>query len=186
VLIISNIGKYNKGEFELVKAKSKGRFKDVKEIKETNELKAIMGSNLRSRREAVGITIEQLSEILNNTPGFIGSIETGRRGITPVNQRKLANLFKISIDDLFKEGNEHKSAKLKEPGTEAILEKIRILLMSLDKKQLKFIVSTIDNVKKLGSSVDDELEQEDMDELCATREHKKMAKFSKYEKDKKK
>lgn len=142
---------------------NKGKTKAIQEIEETKELKQTMGSNLRAKREAHNLTIENLSELLNNTPGFIGAIETGRRGITPLNLKRLSKIFNVPIDDFFsaKSKSHNDSSKISRSSAlkisenkefyyrDTTIEKIRILLHTLDDKELKFIINTIENIKKL-------------------------------------
>ena len=60
----------------------------------------IIGSNVRFERQKRDLTIEELSEILNIAPGFLGLIERGQRGTSIKNLCKIAEFFSISLDQL--------------------------------------------------------------------------------------
>ena len=66
------------------------------------QLRTIMGNNVRAERKVRSITIEELSEMLDISPGHMGMIERGERGLSSILLRKLSKLFDIPIDDFFK------------------------------------------------------------------------------------
>ena len=65
------------------------------------QLRILIGENIRKERLTRGMTIEQLSETLGQSPGFVDLIERGKRGVTSYTLLKLAEVFKVSIDSFF-------------------------------------------------------------------------------------
>ncbi len=53
----------------------------------------LIGSNIRFERQKRDLTIEELSEILNIAPGFLGLIERGQRGTSIKNLCKIAEFL---------------------------------------------------------------------------------------------
>ena len=58
----------------------------------------IIGKQIRSRRKALGITQEQLSEYLDVNPSHISNIESGRAHPSLTSLVAIANYLKCSID----------------------------------------------------------------------------------------
>lgn len=59
-----------------------------------------IGQRLRSRREALNLTREQLAECANISVQFLADIETGRKGMTVQTLRKLVLALHCTADDL--------------------------------------------------------------------------------------
>ncbi len=68
------------------------------ELKELN--KKEMGSRIRSRREALGMSREELAKKLSVTGKTIANIEYGEKGVTLKNLYKLKQVLGVSIDYL--------------------------------------------------------------------------------------
>ncbi len=66
-------------------------------------LRAMMGANLRELRVAHGMSIGELAARIKLTPGFVGLIERGKRGITPHMLYVVAKIFDVPEDDFFKD-----------------------------------------------------------------------------------
>lgn len=73
---------------------------EIYESQETIETNKYIGSVIRDERQKLELTIEELSEILDIAPGFLGLIERGQRGTSLKNLFKIANIFNISMDKL--------------------------------------------------------------------------------------
>jgi len=68
------------------------------ELKELN--KKEMGSRIRARREALGMSREDLAKRLSVTGKTIANIEYGEKGVTLKNLYKLKQVLGVSIDYL--------------------------------------------------------------------------------------
>ena len=62
------------------------------------KLRLIIGGNIKQERLSRGMTIDEVSELMNLTPGFVGLIERGERGITILNLCKLTEIFGVDIN----------------------------------------------------------------------------------------
>lgn len=63
-------------------------------------LKTQIGENIRRERIARNISIENLAEILELTPGSVGLIERGRRGATLITLYRISKLFNMPAAEL--------------------------------------------------------------------------------------
>lgn len=108
----------------------------------------IIGSNVRFERQKRDLTIEELSEILNMAPGFLGLIERGQRGTSLKNLCRIADFFSITLDDLVKRYISEEF-EVKE---ESILEQRRTtassLINTMDSDELEYIISNIKALKR--------------------------------------
>ena len=59
------------------------------------------GKEVRRRREALGLTIEQLAERAGLTPNYVGTVETGRRDPSLSTVLALAKGLRIQPAELF-------------------------------------------------------------------------------------
>lgn len=114
----------------------------------------IIGSNIRFERQKLELTIEELSEILNIAPGFLGLIERGQRGTSIRNLCRIADFFSITLDDLVRKDLSFASEngdKVSEPITEQKSKHLTAvsLIHNLDVDELEFIINSIKGLKKL-------------------------------------
>jgi len=121
-----------------------------------SRLRIIVGENIRRERVSRDITIEELSEILKITPGFIGLIERGQRGIAPATLFKLSEIFGISIDVFFC-SHEDSALKFAEKNESlntigAQKKKVDSLLSAFKEDELDFVVTMLQNVRDMGLS----------------------------------
>ncbi len=58
------------------------------------------GKEVRRRREALGLTLEQLAERAGLTPNYVGTVETGRRDPSLSTVLSLAKGLKVPAADL--------------------------------------------------------------------------------------
>ena len=65
-------------------------------------LRTIIGENIRQERMARNISLEELAAILGLTSGFVGLIERGQRGATPITLLKLSTAFGLPVDRFFR------------------------------------------------------------------------------------
>lgn len=68
----------------------------------SEEKRKIIGTNIRFKRQEYKLTIEDLSEIVDIAPGFLGLIERGQRGASIKNLIKISDFFGVTLDDLIK------------------------------------------------------------------------------------
>lgn len=59
-----------------------------------------MGNRIRERRKQLGLTQEQLAELIDVTPQMISTAENGSKGIRPENIIKLSSSLNVSCDYL--------------------------------------------------------------------------------------
>lgn len=129
----------------------------------------IIGSNIRFERQKRDLTIEELSEILNIAPGFLGLIERGQRGTSIKNLCKIAEFFSISLDQLITRpagtviktdeeilAEKTEAAQLKERYNTATS-----LIHGLNLIELDFVITTIKSMRKLTKKVADANEEEE-------------------------
>ena len=63
-------------------------------------MKVLDGEKLREWRERKGIAQWELADELGITPGFLSTIETGKRGVSIETLEKISKRTGISADDL--------------------------------------------------------------------------------------
>ena len=114
-------------------------------------LRIIIGQNIRHERKARGISIIELAELMGLTPGFIGLLERGTRGTSPMTLLLLATIFETSIDQLFYRGNASVSPCADQTETDEIearrqvkCKKFRSLIYDFDEKEIDFIIQFIE------------------------------------------
>lgn len=59
-----------------------------------------MGERIRERRKQLGLTQEQLAELIDVTPQMISTAENGSKGVRPENIIKLSSSLNVSCDYL--------------------------------------------------------------------------------------
>lgn len=129
----------------------------------------IIGSNIRFERQKRDLTIEELSEILNIAPGFLGLIERGQRGTSIKNLCKIAEFFSISLDQLItrpagtviKTDEEILAEKTEAAQLEERYNTATSLIHGLNLIELDFVISTIKSMRKLTKRVADANEEEE-------------------------
>ena len=75
-------------------------------MNEERELKNCTGGVIKDKREALGMSQKALVDQLNSighrmTASTISKIETGSRGVSDLECRSFAEIFRCSINDLF-------------------------------------------------------------------------------------
>lgn len=99
----------------------------------------VLSVRIREERIKRNLTIEQLAEIINVSPSFLGLVERGDRGLSIEKLCKLAGVFGVSIDSLLRVYNEDVNSRY---------EKINVLLYNMDDNQLDFIANMIKLMKQ--------------------------------------
>ncbi|WP_250277902.1 helix-turn-helix domain-containing protein [[Clostridium] colinum] len=112
----------------------------------------IIGSNIRFERQKRELTIDELSEVLEIAPGFLGLIERGQRGTSIKNLCKIAEFFSISLDTLITCPLNGERVCKEESGIEKKMSVISTYLSSMDEKELDFFIATMKGFKKYVTS----------------------------------
>jgi len=116
------------------------------------KLRVIIGKNIRRQREIRKLSTEEFAELLDLTPGFMGLVERGQRGATPINLYKMSEIFDTSIDELFSKDNK-KPQKMREPDLLDIKRsKINAVMYDLTSEELEFVLLTIKSVKSFRTN----------------------------------
>lgn len=111
----------------------------------------IIGSNIRFERQKRDLTIEELSEIINIAPGFLGLIERGQRGTSLRNLCKIADFFSITLDELIKRYIAEGSMVKEEPVIEQKRTTALSFVNTMDIDELDYLISTIKAFKKYNN-----------------------------------
>lgn len=131
-----------------------------------------IGSNIRFERQKRDLTIEELSEILNIAPGFLGLIERGQRGTSIKNLCRIADFFSISLDQLItrpagtviKSTKEIMAERLEECQLNDKFETATSLMHGLKSAELDFVINTLKSMRKLIKKLPEENLDIDFDE----------------------
>jgi transcriptional regulator with XRE-family HTH domain len=67
-----------------------------------SECRNILSANIKQYRKKIGLSQLMLSERLDVSPNFLGSVETGKKWVSPNTLVKLANALNIEVYQLFK------------------------------------------------------------------------------------
>lgn len=100
-----------------------------------------LGKRIAARRKARGLTQEKLGELLGFSQPHIQAFESGRRRIAVSLIPRLADILRISLDELMGHG-----AKRDRRGRPSILEKQFEEATRLPKKKQQFVSQVLDAV----------------------------------------
>lgn len=106
-----------------------------------------MGKRIREERTKRNLTIEQLSELIDLSPSFLGLVERGARGLSIEKLITVAEVFDISIDSLLKSNDSTEVTKY---------DAVKSLLYNLDDTEFNFISNIIKESRKLFKAKDEE------------------------------
>lgn len=99
-----------------------------------------IGKKIREERMLRNLTLEQLAEVLELSPSYMGLIERGQRGISIDTLYKVCMTFKISSDYLI--GIENDTAQSGE--YHILLDKIIAYTKDYSEEELKFLIEFIE------------------------------------------
>ncbi len=108
----------------------------------------IIGSNIRYERQKRDLTIDELSEILNIAPGFLGLIERGQRGTSIKNLCKIANFFSITLDTLITSPLYETNDVKEETSLDKKKTTLYTYITSMEENEIDFFISTFKGFKK--------------------------------------
>jgi len=125
-------------------------------------LRILMGENIRNERMARNLSIDELAEILELTPGFVGLVERGQRGATPSTLLKLSEVYGMSIDSMFIMDDEKSLKESNRTPTQIKRKKISSLIVGLSEAELDFVIQTIKSLRMLSNPhVEDDDDDDD-------------------------
>ena len=119
------------------------------------QLKKIIGDNIRAARVARGITINELADLLQMTPGYVGFIERGERGANIYILYKLASILDLSVDSFLceKRADRAPDSTVQKKNNEkpnARKYKISSLTIDFNDDELDFLINIIKNMRTLN------------------------------------
>ena len=115
------------------------------------QLRTQMGEVVRKEREARDMSIDELANLMGITPGFLGLIERGKRGIRAYFIWKLTDIFNISADCFFMNPDNNASSEMDFDKSEVHTKrsKLNSLTTNLNEKELDFLIAMIKYLPKL-------------------------------------
>jgi transcriptional regulator with XRE-family HTH domain len=112
--------------------------------------------------------MDELAELLDLSSGFVGLIERGKRGATPLTLLKLADVLETSLDSIFY-GTGGESSLREEPENMKKVKRAKInsLIADLTELEMDFIIRMVKGLKRMNHTpvVRDNDEDEDEDEI---------------------
>lgn len=132
------------------------------------QLRCIIGENIRNQRMARDISIDELAEMLDLTSGFVGLIERGHRGTTPITLFKLSDVFSLSIDSFFHKKEESSLSMAEEyvSKNQTKRKKIDSLISDFSERELDFVIAMLKYLRIMTRSEDegeDSIKEEKVD-----------------------
>jgi len=116
------------------------------------KLRIIIGENVRKERMARGISIDELADLLGLTSGFVGLIERGQRGATPITLFKLSNVFSTPIDKFFYRTEDSLPSLVETPSHQIKREKLASLTSDFSDTEVDFIISVVKGLRSVNRS----------------------------------
>lgn len=104
-----------------------------------SEINIKIGENIRNRRMAINMPLEELAKLLELTPGFLGLVERGHRGISTKILLKIVNVLNITMDELFNGVDKTTISPLK--------DRINSYLTCLDESDCNLILDVCKHLK---------------------------------------
>lgn len=113
-------------------------------------MRKAIGARIRDERLARSMSTDELAKLLSLSPGFIGLIESGRRGATVYNLQRLANVFDIPVGAFFpNETTSGKAGKEEKTLIASRRAKLSSLVSDLDETELTHVINAVKEVKSL-------------------------------------
>lgn len=100
----------------------------------------ILGARIREERTKRGLTIEELSELIDVSPSFLGLVERADRGLGFDKVYKLAKSLDVSIDSLVTNDAIGKEVTR--------MDNLSALVSNLNDRDFEFIVEMVKLLKK--------------------------------------
>lgn len=103
-------------------------------LDENSILRKAIGVNMRNFRVGKGLSLEEVSELLDISPSYLGMVERGQRGLRLSRLLHFAEMFEITIDELLKNKDEY-AAHSQLDTDSALLTKINFFLNQLTQEE---------------------------------------------------
>ena len=123
-------------------------------------LRIIIGQNIRRERKSCGISRLELAELTGLSPGFIDSLEQGKRGASSMTLLQLSLIFDISIDQLFYLGNVSVSPCNDQTDTDEVETRIQVkckklscLVYDFDEKKMDCMLEFVEFIRLLKRKI---------------------------------
>ena len=117
-------------------------------------LRTKIGENIRNERQARNMSIDELAELLELTPGFVGLIERGQRGATAYTLFRLSAIFSVPVDAIFTQRlnrpDEEVLEDIRASGAKSRRIKITSLINGLSESELDFVIQMLKGMKILS------------------------------------
>lgn len=112
-------------------------------------IRKAIGARIRDERLARNMSTDELAKLLSLSPGFIGLIESGRRGATVYNLYRLANVFDVPISTFFPGETVVKDKKSETTLINARRAKLSSLVSDLDESEISYVINAVKEIKAL-------------------------------------
>lgn len=100
----------------------------------------ILGARIREERTKRGLTIEELSELIDVSPSFLGLVERADRGLGFDKVFRLSKCLGVSIDSLVINGVSSNELNR--------TDKLSALVSNMNDKEFEFVVEMVKLLKK--------------------------------------
>jgi len=116
------------------------------------ELRTVIGANIRRERKSRGISIDELGSMLNLSPSFVGLIERGHRGTTIVTLLKLSDMFEMPIDAFFYPKGDYSPKLAGDSMIDIKRQKLAFLTSDFSDMELDFVISSVKGLRGIYRS----------------------------------
>jgi transcriptional regulator with XRE-family HTH domain len=115
------------------------------------ELRRVIGENIRMERNARDLSLDELAELLHLTPGFVGLIERGKRGATAYTLYKLSEALDIPMEQFFQRDlSQSSSLTISEENPLSVKRnKINTIVQDMNEGELDFIISVVKSLRAM-------------------------------------
>ncbi len=103
------------------------------------EIRIFMGNRIREERAKKNLSIEQLAELVDVSPSFLGLVERGDRALGLEKLLRMAAYFEITVDYLINEKHDSDIFRL---------EDLKALIDNLDDKDYQFVINSVRYLKQ--------------------------------------
>lgn len=100
----------------------------------------MLGDRIRQKRKQLEISQEQLSEMCELSPAYVGLIERGVKKLSVVTLVKIANALKVNADYLLGDSIKYDNSDM--------IEKATRMLSDMDDNEMKYTYELISNTRK--------------------------------------
>ena len=108
-----------------------------------------IGKNISRERKQRGLSMDELSQILDLTPSHLHMIERGERGANPVVLERLAKSLSIPYVNLFSEGIKTPDINGEEAERELYNQQILALISTMESTALDVTLSAVKGILRL-------------------------------------